>query len=285
MTKQVVKTKRVCAKVKRRIRWDRVITCALTPVVAVCLAHGIWTSYTNGVTNAPGPSSFNEGKQYTCDNNGNLAIVTVTTTCTQTTEAQTTTTTYKNVVIDEKDAGFKLKIKTSAKDMGIEGIFFSKKLERIISVRDLQILMMLVLSEGAWEPYDTQVGIASTVLNRVLYNEKMFPNTIEKVVTQPAQFSPVIMRNPETSCSSGKNGFYNQGGKVEVIWEKYPVEVRDSVRQAVYDALDGADPTNCVGGAIYYCNMRELTYEELEYRSSIGQSITIGHTTFYREWG
>lgn len=283
MTKEVVKTKRMCATSKRRIRWDRVITCALTPVVAICLAHSIWTSYTKGVTNATSTPSVSEEMQYSCGNNVSSAFAADTTTCTQTTEAQITTT-YKEIVIDERTDGFKLKVKTSEKAMGIDGIYFSKKLERIISTREQQILMMLVLSEGAWEPYDTQVGIASTVLNRVLYDEKMFPNSIEKVVTQPAQFSPVIMKNPETTYSKGYNGFYLQGGKVEVFWEDYPVEVRDSVRQAVYNALDGTDPTNCVGGAIYYCNMRELTYEELEYRSTIGQSITIGHTTFYREW-
>ena len=131
---------------------------------------------------------------------------------------------------------------------------------------------------------NAQVGIVSTVLNRVLYNEKMFPNSIEKVVTQPAHFSPVIMKNPETTYSKGYNGFYLQSGKVEVFWEDYSESVRNSVRQAVYEALDGTDPTECVGGALYYCNMNQLTNEELEYRSSIGESITLGSTTFYRVW-
>ena len=279
----VVKTKRRCATSKRRIRWDRVITCTLTPVVAVCLVHSIWTTYTNGVTNAPSMPSVNEENPVFSCNNANTHTVTEKTTYTQTTQKQTTTT-QKQIVVDERTDGFKLKVKTSCEAMGIEGIYFSKKLERIISVRDLQILMMLVLSEGAWEPHDAQVGIAATVLNRVLYDEKMFPNSIEKVVTQPAQFSPVIMKNPETTYSKGYNGFYLQSGKVEVFWEDYSESVRNSVRQAVYEALDGTDPTECVGRAIYYCNMNQLTYEELEYRSSIGESITLGSTTFYREW-
>ena len=72
--------------------------------------------------------------------------------------------------------------------------------------------------------------------------------------------------------------------KVEVLWENYPKSVRESVHQAVYDALDGTDPTECVGNALYYCNMNELSHEELEYRSNIGETITLGSTTFYKEW-
>ena len=194
----------------------------------------------------------------------------------------TSTTTQKNIVVDDSVAGFKLKLKTSAKEMGIDGEYYSAKLKHNVSVRELQILSMLVLAEAANEPHDAQVSVTASVLNRVL-NEK-FPNTIEEVIVQPAQFSPVIMKNPKETWQKGWNGFYHQGGKTEVLWQDYSKSVTDSVLQSVYNALDGADPTECVGGALYYCNYSQLTNEELEYRSTVGEIVTFGWTSFYRDW-
>ena len=277
-----VTTKRICTTTNRRVRWDRVFTCALTPVLAIGLVQGISSAYTDGLGNAKSTSSVIEDSGYLGGYNANYPITTEVTNYTETTEVQTTTA-KRQILVDESQYGFKLEIKASDKSMGIEGIYFSKKLGRLVSVRELKMLAMLVLSESALEPHDTQVGVAATVLNRVL-DEKMFPNSIEEVVTQPAQFSPVIMKNPENSCSQGYNGFYLQGGKVEVFWEDYSETVQNSVRQAVYEALDGTDPTECVNGALYYCNMNVLTYEELKYRENIGENITLGSTTFYRDW-
>ena len=267
MTYQGV-AERSCAYPRRRIRWDRVLACALVAVVITWKVHAMVSNPkdshsegTSGVVGGNSPSS-----------------TTATDYMAFTTTSTTTTETTKNVVVPN----FELKLKSSPEAMGISGIYWSSKLQRIISVRDQQILAMLVLAEGAYEPFDTQVGIANTVLNRVL-SEK-YPDDIEDVVVQPQQFSPVIMRNGINWNDEGWNGFYNNNGKVEVIWTNYPEEVRTSVLQAVYSALDGTDSTACVGGALYYCNMNQLSDYELKYRESIGETVTYGRTTFYRDW-
>ena len=277
MTYVEVKTKRYRTASKRRIRWDRVLSCTLVPVMAAFVVRGM-ASDTSRFDHAEGTDAV------VTDDITNPCSTTATDylSCSITTTTSTTQTT-KNIVVDEATAGFKLKLKTCAKDMGIHGIYWSHKLERIINVRDQQILAMLVLAEGAYEPYDTQVGIAATVLNRVLY-EKMFPDDIEAVVVQPHQFSPVIMRNGTSYYDEGWNGFYNNNGKEEVIWTNYPEEIRSQVLMAVYRALDGDDTTASVGGALYYCNMSQLDDSERKYRENIGASITFGRTTFYREW-
>ncbi len=277
MTNAVTETKRFRKASKRRIRWDRVFTCALITVFTFHAARGILNSNTRREQDAASTSSVSKEDEISCTTGIN-ALVAETSTVTTTTEAPQIT--QKQIVVT---GGFKLKLKASDESMGIEGIYFSKKLGRIISTREQKMLMLLVLSESAYEPHDAQVGVASTVLNRVLY-EKMFPDNIEEVVTQPAQFSPVIMKNPENIYSKGYNGFYLQGGKVEVFWDDYPETVRNSVRQAVYEALDGTDPTECIGGALYYCNMNALSYDEYEYRKNIGEVKVFGLTTFYREW-
>lgn len=277
MATAVLATKRCRSHCKRRIRWDRVFTSVLIPVVCVSIGRRIHASCTKDTVDAPSiitESVHVVAPSYSAELSGFREVPAKNTAVVRDTN---------RILVDDKIYGFRLALKASNSEMGIKGIYFSKKLGRIVSDREQKILMFLVLSEGAWEEYDAQVGIAATVLNRVLY-EKQFPDSIEKVVTQPEQFSPVIMKNPETSYGKAYNGFYNQGGKVEVLWENYPKSVQESVHQAVYDALDGADPTECVGNALYYCNMSELSYEELEYRSNIGETITFGSTTFYREW-
>lgn len=278
MTSVVTTAKRIRPRSKRRIRWDRVFTCALIPVLLYATGRSILNSCTNGELDATCTSSVDEEGESSCTTGINAFATELSTKITAT-EAPHNISDKKNVVTE----GFKLQLKATDESMGIKGIYYSKKLGRIISTREQKMLMLLVLSESAVEPYDAQVGVAATVLNRVLA-ENMFPDTIEKVVTQPAQFSPVIMKNPENSYSKGYNGFYLQGGKVEVLWKDYSKSVQNSVRQAVYDALDGTDPTECVGGALYYCNMSVLSYEELQYRDSIGEEVVFGSTTFYREW-
>lgn len=276
--------KRYCTSRKRKIRWDRILTCALIPVITVLGVHSIANAYKNKcVSDAAGKSDYVEAYNGTVDEYECINITQVPSE-EATTETHTTTTIKrKQIVVDEHNAGWKLKLKSSASSMMIDGEYFSSKLKNNVSVRELQILMMLVLSEGAWETHDAQVSIAATVLNRVQY-QKMFPDTIEKVVVEPSQFSPVIMKNPERNFPKGLNGFYINSGKTEVHWEDYPKSVQESVRKAVYEALDGTDPTDCIGGALYYCNMNVLEHEEKIYRSDIGETITLGKTTFYREW-
>lgn len=97
------------------------------------------------------------------------------------------------------------------------------------SQSDIRLLAQLVTAEAGGEPYEGQVAVAATVLNRV--NSHLYPNTISGVVFQVIdgryyQFSPVLdgrINNTPSSAaldattkamngwdpSYGALGFYN----------------------------------------------------------------------------
>ncbi|HZK23928.1 MAG TPA: cell wall hydrolase [Oscillospiraceae bacterium] len=85
---------------------------------------------------------------------------------------------------------------------------------------DLELFARLVHAESAGEPFDGQVAVAATILNRV-ENER-YPNTISGVVYQVEsgryQYSPVL------------DGRINQPAS-------------ESAKRAVREALKGLDPT------------------------------------------
>jgi N-acetylmuramoyl-L-alanine amidase len=57
------------------------------------------------------------------------------------------------------------------------------------SAHDLDLLSRLVEAEAGGEPYEGKIAVAETVMNRVASN--IFPNTIQGVIYEPHQFSPV----------------------------------------------------------------------------------------------
>ena len=63
-------------------------------------------------------------------------------------------------------------------------------------------LAILIYCEAGGEPYEGQVAVGAVVINRVLSGA--FPNTVEEVIRQPYQFSPVL---------SGRYDKYYQMGK------------------------------------------------------------------------
>lgn len=93
-----------------------------------------------------------------------------------------------------------------------------------VSKNDVDLMAKVVYAESNSEPYEGKVAVASVILNRLRNNQ--FPKSIEGVVKQKYAFSCVvngnIYANPDTTC-------YN----------------------AVFDALDGKDPT---ANALYFYN-------------------------------
>ncbi len=91
---------------------------------------------------------------------------------------------------------------------------------------DVDLMARLVSAEAEDQPYQAKVAVAAVVLNRVKSSE--FPNTINDVIYERSngyyQFTPVL------------NGWINRPASQESV-------------NAVYEALNGSDPTN---GALYY---------------------------------
>lgn len=94
---------------------------------------------------------------------------------------------------------------------------------------NVQLLAQLVQAEANGEPYTGMVAVAEVVINRTASGE--FPGSIEGVVYQPGQFSPV------------SNGMINNSPS-------------DMAIQAANEALSGS---NYTGGALYFYNPQTAT--------------------------
>jgi spore germination cell wall hydrolase CwlJ-like protein len=92
-------------------------------------------------------------------------------------------------------------------------------------VDNVRLLEKIVTAEAKGESLEGQIAVAEVILNRVESSE--FPNTLEGVIYQKNQFSPVI------------NGSINH------------IEPTEQVKQAVSIALQGTNKTN---GALYFYN-------------------------------
>lgn len=58
--------------------------------------------------------------------------------------------------------------------------------------KDLDLLARLINAEGGFEPFESQVGIGSVVLNRV--SDPRFPDNIHDVIYAPGQFSVTTLK-------------------------------------------------------------------------------------------
>ena len=101
------------------------------------------------------------------------------------------------------------------------------KKKRQESRKSRRILERIVEAEAGDQSYRGRLLVACVILNRV--DSPQFPDTVEKVVFAPGQFSPV------------SNGRY------------YSVTVSRTTKKAVAAALKGEDPSQ---GALYFMDRR-----------------------------
>jgi N-acetylmuramoyl-L-alanine amidase len=93
-----------------------------------------------------------------------------------------------------------------------------------ITNQDIDLMAKVVYKESNAEPYEGKVAVASVILNRLKNNE--FPKSIDGVIMQKYAFSCVV------------------DGRIDASPNK-------SCYDAVYDALNGKDPTS---NALYFYN-------------------------------
>lgn len=115
---------------------------------------------------------------------------------------------------------------------------------------EVNLLARLVAAEAGNEPYAGQVAVAAVILNRL--RSPQFPKTISGVIYEPGAFESV------------SNG---------LIWH---VTDLSTARQAVYDALNGWDPTF---GALFFWNPYKLVNPWIWTRNII---VQIGRHVFAR---
>lgn len=125
----------------------------------------------------------------------------------------------------------------------------SVQVNSTVSAAESELLARLVRAEAKGESYSGKVAVAEVVLNRV--QSPLFPNTIEGVIYQSGQFSPV------------SNGAIYTPADAESI-------------QAVNEALSGSNLTN---GALYFYNPRIVRSSWFESKPTLA---VIGNHTFKR---
>lgn len=117
------------------------------------------------------------------------------------------------------------------------------------SSQDIDLMAKAVTGEARGEPYEGQVAVAAVILNRLESNQ--FPDSPSSIIYEPLAFTAVadgqINRPPDPSC-----------------------------KRAVYDAVNGWDPSN---GATYYFNPVTATSEWIWGRPQIKR---IGKHIFMR---
>lgn len=120
-----------------------------------------------------------------------------------------------------------------------------------ISKNDIDLMAKLVYGESRGEPFEGKVAVASVVLNRLL--SPNFPNTIEGVIFQTNAFSCVrnrdIKANPDQSCYD-----------------------------AVYEAINGKDPTN---EALFFYNPTIATCSWMK-QTQKKDTKSIGNHVFFK---
>jgi N-acetylmuramoyl-L-alanine amidase len=122
------------------------------------------------------------------------------------------------------------------------------KPEIYLSKDEENLFARLIYAESRGEPYRGMVAVGAVVLNRV--RSSHFPNSIEQVIYQEGQFSPVA------------------NGQIHLNPNKYAYD-------AVEDVVHGADPSL---GALYFYNPEKArTLWWLETRD---QTVEIGGHVF-----
>lgn len=112
---------------------------------------------------------------------------------------------------------------------------------------EIELLSRLVQAEAGSEPYAGKVAVAEVVLNRVASGQ--FPNTVQGVIYQPRQFTPV------------SNGSINKTASPDSI-------------KAVNEALNGS---NYAKGALFFYNPKTATSRWLDNKPTV---TVIGNHSF-----
>lgn len=142
-------------------------------------------------------------------------------------------------------------ILTTKKDDADVNVFSYKTQQSYITQDDIELMAKLVAAESIGEPYKGKIAVASVVLNRV--SNPKFPNSIQGVIFQKNAFSCVknnkIISTPNDDCY-----------------------------RAVYEALNGRDPTN---KALFFYNPAIATCNWMKQTNKVNETI-IGHHTFFK---
>lgn len=131
--------------------------------------------------------------------------------------------------------------------------FVSDKPALNFSPDELDLFARLVHSEAAGEPFQGQVAVAASILNRL--SSPLYPDTMKEVVYQVS------------------NGYYQYS---PVLDGRINSPAGDSARKAVQEAIAGSDPS---GGATGFYNPSKTWNQWVR---SQPVTVTIGNHVFFK---
>jgi len=139
--------------------------------------------------------------------------------------------TYLSVKSFQKSNGIKVDGLAGTQTLEAIGIVPSKSTsggtasaKNVTNSNDVALVARLINGEARGEPYEGQVAVGATILNRT--RDARFPSTIAGVIYQPGAFTAIV------------------DGQINA-------NIEPSSTRAARDALNGWDPS---GGAVFYFN-------------------------------
>lgn len=92
----------------------------------------------------------------------------------------------------------------------LQSVATVKRAARKVNGTQLKYLACLINAEAKGEPYNGKLAVANVVINRWL--SRKYPNTIQKVITQKAQFGPARNGALNRELKNYSRGVYNTNG-------------------------------------------------------------------------
>ncbi|MCH5265547.1 MAG: cell wall hydrolase [Lachnospiraceae bacterium] len=101
----------------------------------------------------------------------------------------------------------------------LAGSIFSAKpsqaAEREYTNRDVKLLSAIIFCEAGNQSYAGKLAVGCVVMNRK--RSSRFPNSVEKVIRQKRQFSPVASGKFKKELERYNNGSYEKGVRAECV--------------------------------------------------------------------
>lgn len=107
--------------------------------------------------------------------------------------------------------------------------------EKDYTNRDVKVLSSIIFCEAGNQSYTGKLAVGIVIMNRV--SSSNFPNTVEKVIRQKGQFSPVRQGKFSSELKKYADGAYDRGARAKC-------------KKAAIAALEGRDYVNYKGKKI-----------------------------------
>lgn len=152
-------------------------------------ATSLFMEPVSSITTVPS-TVFAAGIVSEAENNSNATDDSIAATDTNITDTAVTNTEYDSATDNtESSSTADSKTETKAQKTNVKIQIANAKARKSYSKSDLRLMSSIINCEAGIEPYQGKIAVGIVVMNRI--KSKSFPNTLEGVIYQSGQFSPV----------------------------------------------------------------------------------------------